>query len=99
MEIIHRIKWLLIIIAIALILNLFKFPNTLRLLGYKIILICVGVVLAHIIRKTLFPYIDIKILLLKNKENELPDAIKFAGISILIGLLMYAIILGLTSGI
>jgi len=99
-NILNRVKWPISIGVVAFIINLLNLPNnTLKLLLYKINLICVAVVFAHFLRKELYPYLDIEKLLVQNKRNELPDAIKFLGASILIAGLMFAVIWGITSGL
>jgi len=95
-----RLKFAFSVGLLSLALTLASVPsNTARLILYKISLICFGVVLAHIIRKELFPYIDLEVLLQNDKKAELADAVKFAGAAVLIGLLMYGVIVGLVTGI
>ena len=99
-NILNRVKWPISIGVVAFIISLMGLPsNTLKLLLYKIQLITLAVVFSHYIRKEIFPYIDLEVLLREDKKTELPDAIKFAGAAILIGVMTYAIILGLTAGL
>lgn len=95
-----RLRWTMTVGLTALVLTLIAIPwNTGRLLIYKVALICFGAVFAHLLRKQLFPYIDLEVLLKNDKKVELADAVKFAGAAILIGLLMYGVIVGLVTGI
>lgn len=100
-NILNRVKWPILLGLFCLILNIFNLSdnNTAKLLFHKISLICIAVALAHFFRLILFPYIDLSELLKNDKSTELPDAIKATGICIMIGLLMFGIIYGITAGL
>ena len=97
----NRILWPLVlaVVAIGVSASGWLENNTLRLFIHKLGLISLGAVVAHMFRKIFFPYIDLRLLLKEDKCIEMADAIKFAGAAILAGLIYYAVILGLVSGI
>ncbi len=63
------------------------------LLVYKLSIVSMAVILAHMIRSELFPYIDLRTVL----ENG--DTGAKIGVCVLIGLVMLGIILGVTLGL
>lgn len=96
-----RAKWLIaFLILLVLALYFVTEPNsTGRLVVYKLMLAVIAAIAGHMIVKGLYPYIDLKELLYHDKEDEVPDALKFLGACILRAMVMAAAILGILLGI
>ncbi|MEW6409570.1 MAG: hypothetical protein AB1488_05595 [Nitrospirota bacterium] len=89
-----KLSWLLLVVPMF---AFGKFKD-IQLFAYKLSLVGVAVIIAHFIRSELFPYVDLQ-KEMRLSVKSIRHAARFLGVCILIGLLMYSIISGLTGGL
>jgi len=96
----NRLKWPLIALALfGLMVQIPYLSNTPKIVAFKIVLISTGFILAFVFVRGAFPYIHLSDWFADDRKNEIPDALKALGACILVGLVMYACIMGLVAGL
>lgn len=93
----RRLKWLLGVALLSMfLLDVYAIngQNRWALLAHKFSVVTMAAILAHIVRSELWPYIDLKEIF--SREDDYGAKI---GASLLIGLFMAALILGVTLGL
>lgn len=68
-------------------------PGALSVVGYAVGIVALAVVLSHLVRKVLFPYLDIETLIKEiDTENNVAAAIVVASMVVLMGIVLNGII-------
>ncbi len=101
LEICYRLIWPILFLALILTGYLTKILQygDINLIFYRLTNVSISLIVAHMLRLTFFPYIDLSDLLCNNHKNELPDAIKFGGAFLGTILFYYLVVYALTSGL
>ncbi len=101
LEICYRLIWPILLLAIILTGYFTKILQygDINLIFYRLTNVSIALIVAHMFRLTLFPYVDLSELLSDNHKNELPDAIKFGGAFLGTMVFYYLVVYALTSGL
>lgn len=82
--------WLFLLLAGLLLV---PDPGALSVVGYAIGIVAVAIIVSHLSRKVLFPYLDMEILIKEiSTENNVAAAIVVASMVILMGIILTGII-------
>ncbi len=97
----YRMVWPIVFLAIILTGYLTKILQygDINLIAYRLTNVSIALIVAHMFRLTLFPYVDLSTMISKDKKNELPDAIKFGGAFLGTMVFYYIVVYALTSGL
>lgn len=93
------------VFGIIIPLYFFGTPENIKLLAWKICVVCAGCIVFHVVRKQMFPYIDpadilVNRLMVEDADNNQRNrAVVFLAECILLGLLAHAIISSIAGGL
>ena len=102
---VYRVRWMFIVtVSILLIRELHILPETspLLLILHKLAIVSLALIIGHIARSQLFPYIDLASLKLRAEQPLIwsyADALVFLGCCVLTGLVYLGFLLGITLGL